>query len=63
MLEVVRAWSKIRASWAVPFHLADTKEFNFIRRNAKSDIDFTCYEDENISIDSNDNYHNIVNLD
>uniref|UniRef100_A0A0R0LFB5 DDE Tnp4 domain-containing protein n=1 Tax=Glycine max TaxID=3847 RepID=A0A0R0LFB5_SOYBN len=37
--------------------------YNFIRRNAKSDIDFTCYEDENISIDSNDNYHNIVNLD
>ena len=36
---------------------------NFIRRNIKSDTDFTCHEDENINLDLDDNYHNAVNLD
>nr|KYP66300.1 hypothetical protein KK1_012588 [Cajanus cajan] len=36
---------------------------NFIRRNAESDIDFSRYEDENITFESDDNYHGTVNLE
>ena len=36
---------------------------NFIRKNAENDIDFNRYEDENIILNSDDNYHNEVDLD
>nr|KYP51549.1 hypothetical protein KK1_026577 [Cajanus cajan] len=36
---------------------------NFIRRNAESDVDFSRYEDENIILELDDNYHGTVNLE
>ncbi|XP_029128648.1 uncharacterized protein LOC114916346 [Cajanus cajan] len=60
---ILRHMPKYKLETQVQIVCATMAIHNFIRRNAESDIDFSRYEDENITFESDDNYHGTVNLE